>query len=91
MQSASTSKVTSKPKITWIPDDFVILVGPENEEYLVPEFMLPKLYLDYHSKEMKRDFGSWGAKGTVSVRISQSGIYPAFIRSFRLQPRHHLF
>ena len=47
-----------------IPDDYVIIKGPNKKVYVVPEFMVPKFFLDYHSEDMKKKIH---LKGTVSV------------------------
>jgi hypothetical protein len=38
----------------WIPEGFVLLVGPNNENYILPEFMVPALDQDFHSNKKKK-------------------------------------
>jgi hypothetical protein len=39
----------------WIPEGFVLLVGPNNENYILPEFMVPALDQDFHSNKKKKN------------------------------------
>ena len=66
----STSKTSSHIVINqgdWIPDGFVTIIGPNNEKYIVPEFMINKLNQDYHTKMRKVKLGVSMAPGVVSL------------------------
>ena len=43
---------------TWIPEGFVLVTGPDNEMYIVPDFMVPSLNQDYRSEKKKKRFKS---------------------------------
>jgi len=63
----STFLVSTKPYDSWIPEGFVVVVGPDNEQYIVPEYAVPELEKEYESKKMKKILGAFQAKGTVSI------------------------
>jgi hypothetical protein len=51
----------------WIPEGFVLLVGPNNENYILPEFMVPALDQDFHSNKKKKKLRAYESSGTVSL------------------------
>ena len=53
---------------SWIPDGFILVVGPDGKKYIVPEFMVTALDQDYHSDKKKEELKSFSAAGTVSIR-----------------------
>jgi hypothetical protein len=73
MQSGrpSTIRVAPDQKLTWIPEGYVVFIGPDNEKYIAPEFMLPTLDQDYHSNQKKAQLGALSAPGTVSFIVFQ--------------------
>jgi hypothetical protein len=68
MQSSdpSTSRVSQNNDESWIPEGFVQLTGPNDEKYIMPEFMVPALDQDYKSHCKGVELKAWSAKGTVS-------------------------
>jgi hypothetical protein len=56
-------KLTSK---SWIPEGYILMTGPDNEQYIAPEFMVPVLEQDYNAKGKKKELRASGAPGTVS-------------------------
>jgi hypothetical protein len=82
MQSAapSTFWVPKSTSNSWIPEGYVLMTGPDNKDYIAPEFMVPVLDQDFNAKEKKKELKVSGALGTVSsqlspIIISDSGIY----------------
>lgn len=63
----STLQISNQKDDSWIPEGYVLLLGPNEEKYVVPEFMMPALYQDYHSKKGKEDLKVSSSKGTVSI------------------------
>ena len=51
---------------TWIPKGFVSLTGPDNKQYLVPDFMVPSLQQHILSKVKKNKLGAYNSLGMVS-------------------------
>jgi hypothetical protein len=67
MPNASNSQ-DSIPQVDdmWIPEGFVLVIGPNNQKYIVPEYCVPDLDIDYLSNEKKKELGATNAQGTVS-------------------------
>jgi hypothetical protein len=65
-KAPSTIRASQKTDDTWIPDGFVELIGPNDEKYILPEFMLPALDQDYKSDCKKVELKASSGKGTVS-------------------------
>lgn len=63
----SSLQISNKKDDSWIPEGYVLLLGPDDEKYVVPEFMVPALNQDYHSKNVKEDLKVSSSKGTVSI------------------------
>ena len=66
----SISKTSSHIEINqndWIPEGFIKIIGPRNEEYIVPEFMVNQLDQDYHTNTRKVELGVSMAPGVVSL------------------------
>jgi hypothetical protein len=68
MKTATPSTIWV-PKLTnksWIPEGYILMTGPDNEQYIAPEFMVPVLEQDYNAKDKKKELRASGALGTVS-------------------------
>ena len=50
---------------TWIPEGFVLVIGPDNQKYIVPEYAVPDLEQNYLSK--KKELRATNAQGSVSI------------------------
>ena len=70
MQSTSKTSPASPPiainQDDWIPEGFIAIIGPNNEKYIVPEFMIPQLEQDFQSTMRKDKLGAFVAPGIVS-------------------------
>ena len=44
----SSMFLPKKSTPSWIPEGYVLLLGPDNEKYLVPDFMVDSIDQDYH-------------------------------------------
>jgi hypothetical protein len=66
----STFWVPKSTSNSWIPEGYVLMTGPDNQDYIVPEFMVPVLDQDFNAKEKKKELGVSGALGTVSSQLS---------------------
>lgn len=53
----------------WIPEGFVLVVGPNNVKYIVPEYSLPDLDQEYLSNKNKEELRANNALGSVSFLI----------------------
>lgn len=51
---------------TNIPDGFILLVGPDNNKYIVPEFVVPALEHGYLAIGQKNKLSADKASGSVS-------------------------
>jgi hypothetical protein len=51
MESSSSNIFVPKKDSTanWIPEGFVLLIGPDEEKYIVPEFLVDSIDQDYYS------------------------------------------
>jgi hypothetical protein len=56
----------SHKKNTWIPEGYVRVTGPDGDNYVVPEFMVPALHQTCESYKKKRDLDAFNAAGSVS-------------------------
>jgi hypothetical protein len=63
-----TSHIENTPKNDneWIPDGFVLINGPDNERYVVPEYMVPALHQTFDAKKKKEELDVCNAMGSVS-------------------------
>lgn len=50
----------------WIPDGFVIVVGPDDEKYIVPEFMVDNLDQQFNADRRTKILRAFSAPGSVS-------------------------
>ena len=70
MESSSLNIFVPKKDLTanWIPEGFVLLIGLDEEKYIVPEFLVDSFDQDYYSYKNKNKLS--GAPGTVSFSHS---------------------
>ena len=64
---SSSTVVGIQSDDSWIPDGFILIVGPDDKKYIVPEFMATALDKDYHSGKKKEELKSFSTAGTVSI------------------------
>ena len=57
--------------ITKIPDGFTIGTGPDGQQYLVPQFMMPALDQAFAAYQHKMDLDVSKAEGGVSLPFNQ--------------------
>ena len=94
MQSSGTSSAlkdshTATSKDLWVPEGFVVLIGPNGEKYITPEFMVPALDQDFHSNKKKESLGALGAKGSVStIPRASSPVFIPGVNTRRLSPAY---
>jgi hypothetical protein len=50
----------------WIPDGFVVIVGPDDEKYIVPEFMVENLDQQFNAERRAKILRAFSAPGSVS-------------------------
>lgn len=55
---------------TWVPEGYVLTIGPNNQKYIVPEYCLPDLDQIYLSDKKKEELNASNAEGTVSFFIT---------------------
>ena len=55
---------------SWIPEGYVTMAGPDGQNYVVPEFMVPTLHQSFGGYCKKADFGIHNAAGSVSIFFS---------------------
>ena len=72
MASSSKKILQSTPsknegKKSWIPEGYVTVAGPDGQNYIVPEFMVPTLHHSFEGYRKKVDFGVHNAAGSVSI------------------------
>ena len=64
MDSTTASMFLPKKSTpSWIPEGYV---GPDDEKYLVPDFMVDSIDQDYHLIVKKKELKAYSAPGTVS-------------------------
>jgi len=51
----------------WSPEGYVVVRGPSNQNYVVPEFMVPALHQTYDGDQIKNDLNVLTASGSVSA------------------------
>lgn len=51
----------------WIPEGFVTAIGPNDEKYIVPDYMFPALQQQWIASQKKLDLDADTAPGTVSL------------------------
>ena len=59
------SPIETEP--TWIPEGYVVVMGPDGKEYVVPEFFIPALQQNLEGNEKKGKLEIDKAAGTVST------------------------
>lgn len=68
--NATSSFHVSLSDDSWIPEGYVLVVGPNNKNYIVPDFILPALKQDYLAAARKEEIMAFSAPGTVSCIFS---------------------
>jgi hypothetical protein len=64
----SSSSGKDQPSNTsWIPGGFQTVIGPDNKEYIVPDFLFPALQQRFLATKEKIDLDAFSAPGTVST------------------------
>lgn len=61
----SNTDECSKHNFT-VPDGYIIINGPDNQKFLVPEFMVPALQQNLDANQKKQDLDVFQAAGSVS-------------------------
>ena len=51
----------------WIPEGYVIAFDPDDQQYIIPEFMVPAMHQAYQGYWHKKDLNAFGAAGGVSL------------------------
>ena len=79
-QTPTDLEIINRGHDGWIPEGYVIVRGPGNQHYVVPEFMVPALHQTFDGDQIKNDLQVLSASGSVSpiVHISDlwySGIF----------------
>jgi hypothetical protein len=69
MQSNETSTiwVPIRDGESWIPDGFVLVIGPDQKEYILPDFLLPDLDQSFNARQRAKDIKASSGAGTVSA------------------------
>jgi len=72
MASSSKQILKSSPSKnegdhSWIPEGYVTVAGPDGNNYIVPEFMVPTLHQSFEGYRKKVDLGVNTAAGSVSI------------------------
>jgi hypothetical protein len=60
---------TSQSKEPWIPQGYVEVIGPDDQHYILPEFMVPALHDIFGGHRLKEDLGVFKAAGSVSLQL----------------------
>ncbi|KAF8797513.1 hypothetical protein BYT27DRAFT_7265656 [Phlegmacium glaucopus] len=66
-----TSDNVQNSENPWIPEGCVTVVGPNDQRYLVPAFMLPAMHQLFDGHRKKEELKAFGASGTVHQFASQ--------------------
>jgi len=89
MQSnESTIWVPNTINDPWIPEGFVLVVDPDNKQYIVPEFMVPDLDQQFHAKKKRKELMADEASDSVSIFLLYIFIYiavPVYTDMYPLQ------
>lgn len=64
---ASNSQKQSGADHPWIPEGYVIVAGPDDQSYVVPEFMVPAIHQVNKGHQNKQAVGAFAASGSVST------------------------
>jgi hypothetical protein len=54
----------------WIPEGFVLVIGPDNNKYIMQEHVVPALEQDFLAYGRKMVLETFNASGTVSISIN---------------------
>lgn len=64
----STSDINSpQDPIRWIPDGYVVVLGPDEHQYVVSEFFVPALHQIFIGYRKKKTLQVFEAAGNVST------------------------
>jgi hypothetical protein len=63
----SSSINTDEIDERWVPEGYVRVVGPDQTEYMVPEFMIPTIRHQFISCKKREELKTDNAEGTVSA------------------------
>jgi hypothetical protein len=66
--------MTSNIRLSPIPDGYVIVAGPDNLEYVLPDFLVPALHQMFDGYRKKLDLDAFRQAGSVSG-LTSNGIY----------------
>ncbi|KAF8799823.1 hypothetical protein BYT27DRAFT_7217374 [Phlegmacium glaucopus] len=66
-----TSDNVQNSETPWIPEGCITVVGPNDQRYLVPAFMLPAMHQLFEGHRKKEELKAFGASGTVHQFASQ--------------------
>ena len=66
-ETTSTVWVPIHDGDSWIPDGFVIVMGPDEKRYILPDFMLPDLDQSFNARKRAKELQANSAAGTVSA------------------------
>lgn len=65
-KNPSTFSEPSDDDITWIPDGFELVRGPDGERFIIPEYLFPALQQKYNANEREIELKATEASGSVS-------------------------
>ena len=51
----------------WIPEGFVLVIGPDEKAYILPEFMLPDLDQSFNARKRAKELKASNAAGMVGA------------------------
>jgi hypothetical protein len=51
---------------TFIPEGYVVVTGPDEQRYVVPQFMVPALHQSFDGFRLKTSLNASGRAGSVS-------------------------
>jgi len=75
----STFWVPKKNYNSWLPEGFVFVTGPDEEVYIVLEFMVPELDQNYNAKQKKLELRASSAAGSVSAHLFITALSGSFV------------
>ena len=75
-KNPSTTKFVSDVNEDFLPEGFVVVVGPDGYRYIVPESLGPALEHQFRGEQIKFDNKVFQASGIVSIFIPPSFFIP---------------